>query len=377
VFKFRQQVLTAQQQTQGLTPGYDIGVELENVAGSGEVSGVKGAELTISLSSVLEMGGKRDARLEVVNQRQAQLQAQQKVTALNILGEVTHRYIDVLTAQARVALAQEATSLAEDTLNTVEQRAKAGAAPSAEVKRAMAAVGHARLTAASESQQFEHSKRILALLWNETTPIFTSVTGDLFEFGKTVSFEALLAKVEQNPALMVFASEQRLKQAQLRLANTQANADISWSVGLKRMQDINETALSAGFTMPLFAPQRNHGVEAAARHQLDLLSANKQTTLLQLRNQLYQAYANREQAIYTAHHLKTTIIPVHQQALDETQSAYQLGRYSYLDYLTARQELLFARRALIDAASAALRYGVDIEQLINEPLTTLNQGTQP
>ena len=90
--------------------------------------------------------------------------------------------------------------------------------------------------------------------------------------------------------------------------------------------------------------------------------------MLQLHNQLQQAYSSRKQAIYSANSLRNTIIPLLEEALAETQIAYQRGLYSYLDYLNARQELLLARRALIKSATAALRFGADIEQLIAEPL---------
>ncbi|MEC7303762.1 MAG: TolC family protein, partial [Pseudomonadota bacterium] len=38
----------------------------------------------------------------------------------------------------------------------------------------------------------------------------------------------------------------------------------------------------------------------------------------------------------------------------ETQAAYQRGRYGYLDYVSARQELLSARRTQIEAAACVM-----------------------
>ena len=58
----------------------------------------------------------------------------------------------------------------------------------------------------------------------------------------------------------------------------------------------------------------------------------------------------------------------------ETQAAYQRGRYGYLDYVSARQELLSAERTQIEAAAAALTYGAEIEQLTAEPLASTQYG---
>ncbi|WDE07994.1 TolC family protein [Thalassomonas viridans] len=369
LFKYRRLALDGQQQVQGLTPGYELGVEVENFAGTGDFNAVGAAELNVSLSSVLEMGDKRAARLGVVNSRGLVVDAERKLASLNLLAEVTRRYIDVLGAQERVRLAEEAGQLAQQALLEVEKRFHAGAAPGAEVKRARAAVGTARLGASAEQQQLEHAKLALAMMWKETEPSFARVDGDLFNFSVDIEFNRLLAKVKQNPAFTVLAGEERLKQAELRLARTRAKADIKWSVGLKQNLELDDTAITAGFSLPLFAPERNYGAEASAQAARDQVLARQEAAVLKLHSQLYLAYSNRQQAIFTANSLKDTIIPMLKQALDETQTAYQSGRYPYLDYLTARQELLFARRALIDAGVAALSYGADIEQLIAEPLS--------
>ena len=368
VFKFRQSALEGQLQSQNLRPSYDVGFDMENFAGTNDIGVFNSTEFTLSLSSILEMGGKRAARVGVVKRRGSQLIARRKIEALNLLSEVTRRYIDILAAQERLSLAKEATVLAESTLTEVEKRSKAGVAPTAEVKRALAAVDNARLVTSSEQQQFDYSKIALAMMWKETTPTFTQVDGNLFQFSADVEFKKLYAKVKQNPEILIYAAEERVKDAQLRLARTESSADIKWSVGIKQIQDVNDTALTAGFSMPLFAPKRNTGAIISAQAARDEISVKKEITMLALHNQLYRAYANRKQAIFIAKNLKESIIPTLTEALEETQMAYQRGRYSYLDYLTARQELLFARRALIESAATALRYGTEIEQLIAEPL---------
>ena len=372
VFTLRQAALDGQQQTQALSPGYQLGFEAENFAGTGELKGFDGAEFTVSLSSVIEMGGKRDARRDLGTHRSAMLAAERKITALTLLAEVTRRYIDVLAGQKSLQLAFDAISLAEETLLAVEKRAKAGSTPKAEIKRAMAAVGNARLNASSKQQQFVAAKMSLALLWNEkwneSSPTFNTVAGNLYHFSKDVSFERLYAKIKQNPAMLVFASEERLKSAQLRLAQSQSSTDIQWNLGIKQLQDVGDTALVAGFSIPLFSSSNNAGAIISAQAERDEVQARKITAMLQLHNQLQQAYSSRKQAIYSANSLRNTIIPLLEEALAETQTAYQRGLYSYLDFLNARQELLLARRALIKSATAALRFGADIEQLIAEPL---------
>jgi cobalt-zinc-cadmium efflux system outer membrane protein len=266
-------------------------------------------------------------------------------------------------------LAENALSLAQETLEIVSQRNRAGATPEAEVKRSKAVIAQANLTLQSEQKRLEYLKLSLSAYWGETSVSFSRVTGDLFQFGNDSDFSSLFAKLEKNPAIQVYASEQRLKEAELQLAKTESTANIKWSVGVRRSQEANDTALVAGFSLPLFAEKRNSGAIASALAERDQVAIEKEATKLRFRNHLLRAYSNRKQAILTANSLKQSVIPMLEDALEDTQDAYQKGRYGYLDYVSARQELLNARRTLIDAASAALIYGAEIEKLTNEALS--------
>lgn len=374
VFSFRNTALTGQMETAGLKPAYELGLEAENFSGSDELSGFDGAEITISLSSVLEMGDKRSARRGIVSNRHSVIDAQRQVESLALLGEVTRRYVDVLAAQEQVSLAKESDELASQTLNIVKELASAGATPDAEVKRAQAAASQAQLTLLSTQQQLEYLKVSLAALWGEMSPNFATIDGDLFHFGIDVDFERLYAKVERNPAIQIFAAEERLKEAEVRLAKTQSRSDISWSVGVRRFEESDNSALVAGFSMPLFSSKRNSGAVSTALAQHNEIFVRKDVELLNMHTQLFRAFHNRKQAILTAKELQKTIIPALEEALKETQTAYQSGRYGYLEYVSARQELLSAKRTLIESASSALTYGAEIEQLTAEPLSADQYG---
>jgi len=373
-FEFRDSALKSFSKTASLSPAYELEVEAENFAGSGEFSGADSAELTVALSSVIEMGGKRDARIGVASSSRTLLEAKRQVRSLELLGEVTRRYGDVLAAQAQVSLASEASDLAKNALDIVKKRAKAGATPDAEVMRAQAAVAQATLTLSSTRQQLNYQKIALTALWGETTPHFSRVEGNLFHFGTDIDFSTLYAKVENNPAIQIFAAEQRLKDAEIRLAKTQYKSDISWSVGVRQDQENDDTALVAGFSLPLFSSKRNASSVSAAMANRNELLVQKEIALLNLHTQLFRAFHNRKQAIITTETLQGTIIPALEQALKDTQLAYKRGRYGYLEYVSARQELLNARRTLIEAAAAALMYGAEIEQLTAEPLSAAQYG---
>ena len=322
----------------------------------------------MSVSSVIELGNKRDARLATIGARRGQLDAERQIDALDLLGEVTRRYIDNLAAQNRLSLAQDAVTLARDTLQIVQDRATAGATPEVEVLRAEASLSQAELLVSAEASQLTYAQAALAALWGETNPTFESVTGNLYQIEQTLDFESLFSRVEKNPFILVFASEERMREAEVRLARTQSIADPRWSLGARRLQEGGDVGIVAGFSIPLFSATRNSGAMRSAIAARDEVEVRREATLLNLRTQLFNAFQNRQQALVTIDTLQTRTIPLLTEALSETQAAYENGRYSYLEWVTAREELLTARSTLIDAATAALRHGADIEQLTAEPL---------
>src|SRR5690606_17467130 len=107
----------------------------------------------------------------------------------------------------------------------------AGAAPDAEVLRAEAALAQTQITLSHIRRVFDTEKTQLASPWGATEADFEELQGDLFQFPPADDFESLYARAKGSAALAVFASEARLKEAELRLSQARANNDISWSLG--------------------------------------------------------------------------------------------------------------------------------------------------
>lgn len=364
VFRLRDAALAGRAQTAALRPALELGAELENFAGEG---GSSEAELTVSLSSVIELGGKRGARVGVVSARRDLLLAEEQAAALDLLGEVIRCYVEVLAAQERLALARDSVALASDTLSAVERRVKAAASPRAEALRARAALAQARLAVQSQQRLVAYHKLALASLWGGEASSFRLDSAELYRFAPSADFAELYDRARQNPAIARFASEERLRAAELRLAETQSSLDIGWSAGIRRSREIDETTLVAGFELPLFPARRNIGAIATATAERERVAVEREAALLRLKSRLFRAASGREQALAAVQVLRDDVVPTLREALEEVQRAYRRGRYSYLEWASAREELIGARRAQIEAASAALRFGAEIEQMTAAP----------
>ncbi|MBV34229.1 MAG: RND transporter [Rickettsiales bacterium] len=369
LFQYKFQELEGAMSTASLKPGYQLGAELENFAGNGEFSGIDNSELTVSLSSAIELGGKLDARQQIVTANNAYLDIQKQLKTLELLSETTRRYIDVLSAQERIKLAEESVEIALKGLAIVKRRVKLGASMTGEASRAEAYLVQAELTLSKEQSHYRAAQINLASTWSELdAPSFT-VRGNLYQFGDSRSLEQLVNEIQDNPSVKQYASLERIRDAELDLTNANNQSDLNWSVGVVHNEARGDMGLKAGFSMDLFSESRNKGAHQKALAIKEQTFVSKKTALLRLQNQLMKAYHYRQQSIKTVQRLEKDVIPALQSALSDSEDAYRRGRYSYFEYVSARQELIAAKRKLIDEAVAVLLFGVTIEQLIAQPLT--------
>ena len=369
-FEFKQRVIDGESKTAALKPALSAGDELENLLGTGEVSGIKELEVTLTLSSVLQLNDKPAARLNVLSERRIQQDVEKQIRTLDILGELNRRYIKVLVLQASLEVIKDAETLALYTLNAVTKRVEAGASPLLEQKRAQAALAQAKLDVSLAQQDLRFGLRSLSIMWGEQTPSFKRVEGDLFAFNKIASFDALAVAIQSGPHINLFAKQSRVQAAQLRLAQANNLADIEWSAGLRRMQGIDETALVAGISVSLFQKERNLGEYEAHRARLDAIELQKQSNLRSLLHSVNQALGEHTRALLEVETIQLNVIPPLKEALDLVESAYLEGRFSYLEWVTTRQEFLTTRLTLIEAASQVHLSKTEIETLTGLALKT-------
>lgn len=369
-YRFRQQSLRAQREISSLAPALQLGLEVENIAGSGEFNGVDSAETTLALSSVIELGAKARSRIAVVDARSDRLNFERQAATLDVLGDLTELFIRALSVQEGIALAEEAVALSERMLRTVRGRASKGAASEAEVMRTQASLTRASVRLQALRSSFERQKVALSSFWGRTNPHFTKLSGNLSVFGASDDFPRLLQRAKRSPSIAIFASEARLKDAEIKLAQAQSRVDIGWQLGVRQFEETNVTAFTAGISIPLFNGKRNRGAVASALAGRNVVDYQQADAMLKLHNRLYAAFSQRNENTTAVEQFSSHILPALEQALVLTRQAYENGRYRYQDWIAAQEELLAAKQQRIEAATAAQLSQALIEQLIAEPLTS-------
>ena len=362
--------LEAERLQAGLLPNPAISVELENFAGSGEVTGTKALETTLALSQLVELGGKRSRRVGVVEGELGTFDAEYAVARLDVLAETAIRVTDVAEAQAQVELADHAIELVERTRTAVERRVRAGATSTAERNRTEIALIRARLDAQRARSELETKRASLAAMWGDTSPDFAQVVGDLAQIPDLVEFAPLAEKLMNSPELLKFAAERRLRESELALARAKRVPDFVISAGPRFLNESDDTALVAGLSLPLPVFDRNQGEIAATKGRVARAVALRDAALIRTRQVLFGLYLAAQQARAQAAALTTDAIPQAEEALTLTQRGFENGRFSFLELADVQRQALELRRQVITEQADAHRLDAELERLTGEPFVS-------
>ena len=371
-------ILAAERERAALRPPLTAGAELENAFGSGTASGLRAADVNLSLGSVLERGGKPAARLALAERRLDALAVEREARRLDLLAETARRYLAAAAAERRRTIAGLDIAQRRQAVDAARRRLQAGASPRSVVLSAQAALARAELARARAAQQAGAARQHLAALWGMRDPDFTVDADALQRLPGVAGLDTIARWLEDAPELRRFADERRIREARLRLARTEAVADIDWQIGARRLGDGNDIGLVAGISVPLGSRPRAAPAIRAAEAELVALEIEREAGDLSLYATLVDAHGRYRAARLEASRLDDEIVPALERAAAATATAYRAGAASYLEWSQAQGETVAARRQRLDAALAALGALIEIQRLTGRSfLDTPDTDTPP
>ncbi len=355
-----------------LRPAPTLNVALENIAGTGDFQGVDAVEATFSLAQVIELGGKRAARGALAQSGRDAIIVARQAAQLDVLAEVTRRFIHVAADQEQIALTRTVTELALQTVAAVEQRVTAAKSPEAELHRARILLARARVEQEHAEHELLTSRRRLAAQWGENHADFGAVTADLYAMPEPLAFATLVERLHANPDFVRFASEARLRDAEIRLAQTRRTPDVQISGGIRHLEGSDDPAVVLGISVPLFAGRHAEPAIAETQALRGRTDAERRAAEVRAEAQLFELHQELKHAITETALLRDTVLPEMNDVLTQTRYAYERGRYGYLEWVAAQREFIDIQRSLIEAAANAHNYRTEIERLTAEPLADSN-----
>lgn len=371
-----------------------VAAQVDRDADSGGSGVFDDTEVTLVLSQIIELGGKRAARIKAAELESEVLEWDFEVARFEVVGEVLARFADVLAAQERLNQERDAVGLAESLANTVVQMVNAGSVSPLEARRANAEAEHARINMRGRERDWEQARLRLAAMWASTTPQFTAVAGDIAAPQTLPDLDSILTSQASHPELRRWSAE--LARREAIVAHERALGAPDLTVGLGYRATANDggggggysygtegilfsdrsggdghlqhsLVLEASIPLPLF--HRNQGAIREAELKVERLSDEQQAWEAEFVAVVTQQHARAVAASERVAGLTERVLPELEKTFALTQEGYERGKFDFLRVLDAQRAVIDARLESLDARLTYLLSLAEIERLVGAGLT--------
>ena len=336
----------------GALPNPEASFEVDNVAGSGPYSGTRSAETTLQLGQLVELPGKRAARMAIGDAEIDNARWQRAALRLEILSETATAFFSILGAQRRVQIYDVQIAALDRLTPLLQRRVDAGAASVAETARSQVAVDLVKAERERARVALAIHRRELAALMGTNVPDFGRAVGELVLTGSPPPFRTIMATLDNNPQLIRWTAVRAQRDAEIIAARLKPFPDVRLTAGWRHYRDTNDNAVRLGFSVsiPVFDQNRGGVIEAQeARAKVDAEQAAARAALTLTLGRAYETLVGSANEIKL---LRGSALENSRRALEAIESGYAQGRFTLLELLDAQAT----------ATQAALR---EMEALIN------------
>lgn len=338
-----------------------IGLMIEDALGTGEHSALKSMQSTLTYSWLLQQD-QIDGRVNAAKSQASAVIVEQKVKALDLSAIVAKQFVEILIKQERLKLNQLSVSQAQEVVDAIAKRVKAGKSSNVEMRLAQAELVRRNLAVEDLEHELKASHYQLSSLWGQPQAEL-KLTGNLMLKPDIPSVENQLSKLKQIPQIQQFVNEQRIAQSQMELARIEAKPQWQFTAGLRRYETTDDFGLVAGISIPWGSENRNAGTIAALRAKQDVLASQQQALMQKLDAQLYVLLQEMAHSHHVIETIQAQIIPELETALKEASQAFDIGKLSYNQWSDIRRELLSAQNQLLDAYQSLHLQHIEIQRL--------------
>lgn len=359
----------------GLTPNPQLTVEVENALGTEQFEGFDGAQISLLISQVIELGDKRDNRVRYANAKTQKLKSEYEKVRLSLLVETSRRFYRMLVLQAKSQLLKSRLQQENKALKIVEKLAKAGAVGQADVSKMALTVGRTYALQTNLKNQQRLAQMQMTAMWMEEAQGNELATGDLSDLPELPQVDKVQASIANWPSVKQQRALQQLAAGKLKLARSNGTADVTLGVGIRQHQESGDQSLNFSFSMPLAIDNPNQGNIQAAIAEVDLGAQQTEIIKQQLKLSLVETYQLLSGYYQQVDLLKKQLLPQAKRLLAETERGYQQGRYSVLQWVDAQAELFSIEESIIDLYQNIYLSLLELERITGQSI--LSYSTQP
>ncbi|WP_312734888.1 TolC family protein [Brevundimonas sp.] len=338
-------------------PNPVLGLDVENAYGSGPFSGMDNADTTLALSTDLELWGRRASRIAAARAEAGAVGLQRDLAVIDAAGRLALVYSEAEAAQRRAALADEVLTLTLADARAALALVEEGREPLLRGIQGEAEVASARAALDEAVAERDAAYARLTAVAMIPSPV-TRIDASLLDQAPT----GVGSAISDAPTVRVAEAERTAAERRIDVQRVQARPDINASVGIRRFEAEDATALTFGISMPLPLFDRNRGNIEAAQAEFRAADAR-------LMSARQEAQADRAAAVARLAASVSRVaaadagVTAAEEAYRLSRIGFEAGRISQVELRVTRTALVNARSAAVDARLARVRAEIDLARL--------------
>lgn len=339
-------------------------------------------EYSAGYSLPVELGGKRDRRIQVAEKLVGLAEAELGERTLRLATEIKLRYLDAVTDGTRLAALDRLIGAYRESLALIDARIKQGDAAPLDSQLLLVEVNRVEAQKRTVAGRVQAARADLRRLCGieAAEPLILDGAPAQDERAAYTLADIQHKALEQRPDLHIAKLQEERGAADVNLAEAQSHPDVTlsaqYSLTNDRIGDLygltasgqtallkdRDNILSFGVSIPLFSRRRNRGnIEAAAARAVGSRSL-RQYLEASIPLEVEAAWQHWNAAAQSLTILSSGVLRQSQKNLDVVRRAYALGQLRLLDVLNEQRRLIDTEMAYIDAELDMRRGVVELEQ---------------
>jgi outer membrane protein, heavy metal efflux system len=346
--------------------------------------GLAETKRTVSIEQPFELGGKREARLNLASDQIQSAQLQLEILRWQIRSDVRQAYAELAIAKSARRQGEQTVVLAQQLVEIARKRLAAGDVAEADLIQVRFVLERARQRLEPTANRIRQATIRLDNLLGEPPDDSIQPT-DQKVFSLSVEEDRIVPEAPPPiPDLTVLRTlaqkrridlslavlQQRIGDDQLKLARSNQIPDISFATGFTWDPVAATTAALLGLRidLPIFNPRQGEVNQALANRSL--AEAQRLVLERQVEREVTAAYEDVRSAERLLKQDRNVLLPQSEQVLELARKSYQFGQTGLSDVLIAQQSVQDQRDAYYNDVLAYQTALGSLERAVNQPLTS-------
>lgn len=324
-------------------PNPQLALTAENIGGSGAYSGYESAETTLSITQPIPLGNRLKYLQKATYRDYLASLARIKVNKTLLYMAVGNAYIDALYADQWYLVTKKLTQVNVDIVAAIQRRVDAGAGAELDLRLAQVRLGDVRIQKNKAEREALMQRARLARFLGADFKIEKTLTDAGLKHSHWLWSE-LEKKMRQSPQLLEKLLQTNAKRATITAVKKEVIPDLNIQLGARHFSDDDNNAAVVSAFAQLPVNDRNQGKIVNAEAQYTQAIHELRGTQLEVKQNLYTAFLQAEQASFEVNLVTNTLLPLARKSLRLAKEGYQMGRYTYIELSTSLNTLFEEER---------------------------------